>query len=277
MLTRIHVDQKWVELWLGEFESPATRTNYARDIARFRSFCDKPFPELTRPDLILFREHLEAQGLGPRSRNRTMAAIKSLLGFILESEPSYLPRNVAASIKAETYEPARRPGPSPQQTEALLAVKLDPVDRLALAMLYFLGSRASELAAIHWADFTAGANGVKVLIHGKGGHTYQSEIPTGVFEALKALRGEFDPPLPLNRFQLYRRVKRAGKAVGVPEVSPHRLRHACATHLASAGIPQHLVSQHLGHRNVQTTQQYFDAIPDERVITTLTKAVSYEQ
>ena len=46
-----------------------------------------------------------------------------------------------------------------------------------------------------------------------------------------------------------------GRAVGV-KVSPHGLRHACATHLLKRGADIRHVQQILGHRDIQTTALY---------------------
>ena len=37
---------------------------------------------------------------------------------------------------------------------------------------------------------------------------------------------------------------------------PHVLRHACATHLLSQGLPLKEIGDHLGHRNPAATRVY---------------------
>jgi len=273
MLTLVTVDQKWIDLWLEECACDNTRSNYRRDIGRFLGSCDKPFRAVTRQDVLLFRAQLEASGLGARSRNRALAALKSLFGYILDCEPAYLDgRNVTASVRNERFTAARRTGPDESQTALILAAHLEPVDKLALALTYFTGCRASEIQHIRWSDMVPSGEVVKIHVHGKG-HDYDSEIPIELYLKMRELCAQ-DPPLPLNRFQLYRRVKRAAKMAGVPEVSPHRLRHACATHLARAGVEQRLIGKHLGHKSIQSTQVYFDQLPDESVIGALKAAVN---
>jgi site-specific recombinase XerD len=47
-----------------------------------------------------------------------------------------------------------------------------------------------------------------------------------------------------------------GEAAGVPDVSPHRLRHTFATRLINLGVPVTTIQKLLGHDNLNTTQRY---------------------
>jgi integrase/recombinase XerD len=73
-----------------------------------------------------------------------------------------------------------------------------------------------------------------------------------LFLSLKA------PIRPLGNSALWQIVNRRLRPLGLPLVhqGPHALRHACATHLLSQGLPLQDIGDHLGHRNPATTSVY---------------------
>jgi integrase/recombinase XerD len=73
-----------------------------------------------------------------------------------------------------------------------------------------------------------------------------------VFLALNA------PYRPLTQGAIYGAIARRFRQLGVSaaKLGPHGLRHACATHLLAQGTPLPEISNHLGHRSVQSTRIY---------------------
>ena len=66
-------------------------------------------------------------------------------------------------------------------------------------------------------------------------------------------RGENIPRTPN---AVTHRVKRFMKANGLPDMSPHDLRHSCATLLLGSGADIKSVQEILGHSNASTTLNF---------------------
>lgn len=49
---------------------------------------------------------------------------------------------------------------------------------------------------------------------------------------------------------------RASKLAGIQAVTPHVLRHTCATMLTSKDVPTRVIQQYLGHKSINTTLKY---------------------
>ena len=62
---------------------------------------------------------------------------------------------------------------------------------------------------------------------------------------------------PIDPNAITRRVKRFMKNNGLPDLSPHDLRHSCATLLLAQGADVKSVQQILGHSDASTTLNFY--------------------
>ena len=85
----------------------------------------------------------------------------------------------------------------------------------------------------------------------------QSENPTAILEDSFIFPSESDIFSPRNPDAVTRRVKRFMKAQSLPDMSPHDLRHSCATLLLSSGADVKSVQEILGHTNASTTLNFY--------------------
>ncbi|CDC63477.1 uncharacterized protein BN777_00156 [Bacteroides sp. CAG:770] len=148
-------------------------------------------------------------------------------------------------------------------------------DYVLLLFLYNTGARAEEASAIRARDISVqkGRNGLSVVtITGKGHKTRHCPLWKKTSDAIATLiRGKNDDtPVFCNRlgeqitrFGVYEMVRRYAENLEsqFPElkqkrISPHTIRHTCATHLLQSGVDINTIRAWLGHVSVNTTNIY---------------------
>ena len=168
-------------------------------------------------------------------------------------------RAVLDALAARASEPAE-----PRQHAAALR------DVAMLEVLYASGVRVSELCGLDLPDIDAGRELLRVL--GKGGK--ERTVPLGrpasrALDAWLAVRGMLAAPGAgqavfvgdrggrIDPRVVRRQVHRALALVpDTPDLGPHGLRHAMATHLLEGGADLRSVQEILGHASLATTQIY---------------------
>ena len=173
--------------------------------------------------------------------------------------PTVLDREQAAAVADVAGAPA---GPD------------DPVamrDRLVVELLYATGIRVAELCGLDLDDVDEDRRALRVIGKGDRERTVVYGVPAE--RALRAWRQAGRPafvragsPVALllgaRGGRLDPRVARAvvHRAVaavpGVPDIGPHGLRHAAATHMLDGGADLRYVQELLGHAKLSTTQLY---------------------
>jgi len=130
--------------------------------------------------------------------------------------------------------------------------------------------RVSELIAVPVKEVNLTAGWVRVFGKGKK----QRLVPMGevardkIAHYLDNARPHFvrDPKekamfltgrgKPMTRQGFWKLLKGYARAVGMGDVSPHKLRHSFATHLLEHGADLRAVQAMLGHADISTTQIY---------------------
>ena len=182
---------------------------------------------------------------------------------------------------------------SEDETELLLGavVGTGPMvlrDRALLEVLYGTGARVSEVVGLNLGDVIAAVEGTDLpLLRVLGKGDKERVVPIGgMARAALAewLGGQGRPLLEprkwarrsdaeavflnarggrLTRVGVFGVVKKYAGRVGLADkVSPHVLRHSCATHMLGRGADVRVVQELLGHASIATTQRYTKVSPE---------------
>lgn len=223
--------------------------------------------------ILAYAEHLGQKGAAPRTLRRRMACLRGFYRDLVRSGtierspfvglemqlprakslPRGLTRGEAASLAAAAWRICGDPR-APLQTKAFPA---------SVLLLISVGLRVAELVQLRPTDFDATHGGLHV--RGKG----RRERMVFVVDArLQKLVGQLaSRPGALSLFgpegrawstQAVRRSLRSfGVVAGISRrLTPHMLRHTCATLLLEDGVDLRFLQRLLGHENISTTAIY---------------------
>ncbi len=147
-------------------------------------------------------------------------------------------------------------------------------DRALLEFLYGSGARISEATGLDIDELRLGGGDPVVRLAGKGGKHRVVPVGSYAVRALDAYLVRARPALAaaslggspavflnarggrLTRQGAWSVLHAAAGRAGLPDVSPHTLRHSFATHLLDGGADIRVVQELLGHASVTTTQVY---------------------
>lgn len=288
-----------IAAWLRHLEanrrySPHTLAGYRRELHFLRDLAERaklPLDTLGNGHIRQFVARLHAQGRGPRSLARTLAAWR---GFYQWWAPVVgLAGNPVAGVRAPKAPRGLPKALSVEQTQALLdrpqaQVATEPAalrDQAMFELLYSSGLRLSELVGLDlryersahyesrgWLNL----DDAEVIVLGKGGKRRSVPIGQAALAALRRwieVRPQLAPPAaqPEDAAALFlgtrgRRISprvvqlqlaQIAQAAGLPtHVHPHVLRHSFASHVLQSAQDLRAVQEMLGHANISTTQIY---------------------
>ena len=254
---------------------------YRRDLTRYVAWLQEnksTLKTVISSELEKYVVSRQKSGEAPASTARTLAAIRMLHEYMLrESMRSDDPTQRLDGVKVSAGVP--KPLTESDIDALLNAVVGDDAlalrDRAVLEMLYATGARISEVCGVNIDDLDR--SGRIIRLFGKG--SKERLVPYGQIAAKHLetyLENRFllepsswrnrddrdavfltNTGRRLNRQKAYDIVRKAGIAASIREpLSPHTLRHSCATHMLEHGADLRIVQEMLGHASISTTQVY---------------------
>lgn len=283
---------RWISTFLQAIAAEAdaarnTQLAYGRDLKDFADWaaaCDLDLATLDRKAVEDYLVFCDARGLSKSTRARRLSSIRQLYRFAFEE--GWRTDNPALRISGPGRGRRLPETLSEDQVNALLAAARDhgrtPAERLRsvamVELLYATGLRVSELCTLPQAAVRGDPR--MILVKGKGDKERMVPLSAPARAALAAWLAHLDAeaarlraegkPVPKALFpargkdghwtrqQVFLTLKSIASQAGISPalVTPHRLRHAFATHLLAHGADLMVIRTLLGHADVATTEIY---------------------
>lgn len=271
----------WLRVERGR--SRNTLAAYERDLAAYVAWlADRgtALADVREPDVADYVAHLRASGRATSSQKRALVAVRGLHRFLAEEQEGRA--DPAAEVEMPKVPRGLPKALSEEEVASLLgAIAGDDAiarrDRAILEVLYGTGLRISELVGLSLADLDLDAGLLRAF--GKG--SKERIVPLGRYCVVALVDWLADGGRPLlepdqwarrddaealflnsrggrlSRQGAWMVVRKAGEKVGLDgRLSPHVLRHSCATHMVDHGADIRTVQELLGHASISTTQVY---------------------
>lgn len=297
LLGRVH-DFLVIYLPKHRHVSPNTVRSYKKTLNQFFDYVkaakgvplgDVTFEMVTAEMVTAFLDYLEDERkCSVPTRNQRLTAIRSFIAYVVMMDIA-----VAANLKelegvplkktvAATVEYMSEDAVSAILNEADTTTPMGLRDRCIMMLMYDSAARIQELVDVKLGNFRWGKKPA-VSLCGKGSKIRSVPISEKTAEHIRIYTSQFhadtksDPDAPLfyslihgdrNPLSL-RRVRdiirkysesARDKCMEVPvNVHAHLFRHSRAMHLYQHGMPLELISQWLGHANLETTLMYAHA------------------
>ncbi|MFT5133074.1 MAG: integrase/recombinase XerC [Gammaproteobacteria bacterium] len=255
--------------------SEHTRKAYLHDILSFREYCDMnsvaKWREMDGRQVRGFVTRRHRQGLGGRSLQRNLSAIRAFYRFLMKI-------GVATHNPAQGIVTPKTPKKLPNtldvdQSAQLVEIKGDDIlsirDRAIFELMYSCGLRLSELVSLNLGSIDLGD--AIVTVTGKGNKTRMLPVGRQALEAMRLwLPGRASLASPeekalfvsnrgsrISPRSIQQRLRQWSVKQGLAtHVHPHMLRHSFATHILESSSDLRAVQELLGHADISTTQVY---------------------
>jgi len=255
---------------------PKTAEAYAIDLNVWKTFCSLRYPQVDNPSkakmVVDYIRYLRMDRKNASvTVSRKLATLSAFTDFLILMELLDSKQDERQKWPKLLDTPKRLPIVLDKQemqdilTQPDTSTILGHRDRTILMLIYSVGLRVSEVCSLQLKDINRSDG--RILISGKGGRERYVPLDPIVDEAIQDYllsrtseiselfvskkRGALTPRAIQFMVKKYAQNAQIDKVV-----SPHKLRHTCATHLLQEGA--HLVSiqKLLGHKSLTTTQVY---------------------
>lgn len=287
------VQDEWLPVCIDNGENkPTTVAFYRHNVPYILEFFEgRVLQSISATDIQKFLIHLRTEkGLAPQTVHHHHRTLNMIFGFAVKQE--LLRSNPMEKVDRPKLPRRKVDALSLEDAKAFFAaVEKCPLEfRCMLNLLITTGMRRGECVGLKWRDLDEACSTIRiernvtytpqsgVVVNTPKTATSIRTVPVlestmVMLDQLRQQRQKENPGIRLEESFLFpskedlflprdptsvtRRVKRFMKSNGLPDLSPHDLRHSCATLLLSQGADIKSVQEILGHSNASTTLNFY--------------------
>ncbi len=245
--------------------------------------------------LIKFLDSLETNGCSISTRNHRLNCIRAFFTYAAQVDPTtIIHKSDIFKVPIKKLSQSNIVKYMNEKAVAALLEQPDPLtkkglrDRFILLLLYDTAARCQELIDLRLCDVKLGKTSTITIRHGKGDKAREVPLMKQTVEHFQNYRHTFhsgegdysDCPLfymlrngdkkPLENSTIRKLIVSYGqqarqKCIDLPEhITTHTLRHSRAMHLYQHGMDLTLVTQWVGHAQLETTLIYAYADTEQK-------------
>ena len=284
----------WFPMRVRDGEHKTTTIEFYRHITNkiAEYFSEKALQEISSIQIQQYLIYLRTQyrtkqnkPISDKTIRHHYCTLKQVFDFAEEQE--LIVKNPMDKVECPKLAKKQVDAFTPEQAQRFLSLLSGcPIDfRCMLTLLLTAGIRRGELMGLQWGDIDF--NGLTIAIRRNVTYTPESGVKVGTPKTENSLRiipimpsvgnllkdykaatytgvqtsflfpNEKGAEFPRDPNSVTRRVKRFMRLNALPDMSPHDLRHSCATLLLNSGADIKSVQEILGHSNASTTLNFY--------------------
>jgi len=258
---------------------------------------DKKITEITGVDIMRYLQYLRDEYKAPDGRTLSEKSVKHHFNILRNIMNYAERQDVIQKNPIKKVDPPRlhkRPVEALSQEQAKIFFAALPGCKLEYRCMMLLmattGIRRGECLGLQWQDFDFVENTLHIarsvtytkmsgivvaepktpcsirtipLMEGVKVHLFQlrqqamENHPNMLMQCAFIFEGKTSPYLPRDPNTATRHVRQFMRSIGLPGISPHDLRHTCATLLLENGADIKSVQEILGHADASTTLNFY--------------------
>ena len=262
--------QKMLEELQRRNYSHRTARTYVRIVRDFAEYFHQPPDKLGPEQIRQYQAHLfQAKKLAPATVSQYVSALRFLFVKTLR-------RHFLAEYIPFPKSPKRLPTVlSPEEVTRLIDSAHNLYHRTLLMTLYSTAARRAELCQLKVQDIDSQRMMIRIN-QGKGGRDREVPLSPKLLEILRVYFRWMRPTtflfpgtvkgvradVPISPNVVWLACRHAAQRAGITKrLSPHSLRHSCASHLLEAGADLRTIQVLLGHSRLEYTLIYLHLSP----------------